>query len=108
MAGPTNAQMSQLSVDSQQASGVPYPDAFVTPSETTTTMAGRPVRKVWFNPFTPKFKKCILPTFKKEKCHESEVVRVGSINMFHQSKLEKKPGSSDCVMYISVEAAGVI
>ena len=38
----------------------------------------------YINPFTPKFKKYILPTF-TEKCI-SEVVRIGSIIIFHLSK----------------------
>ena len=38
------------------------------------------------NPFTPKFKKYILPTFKEPK-GISEVARIGSIIIFHLSKL---------------------
>ena len=36
-----------------------------------------------YYPFTPKFKKCILPTF-QGKCM-SEVVRIGSVIIFHLS-----------------------
>ena len=45
--------------------------------------------RVHFNPFTPKFKKYILPFFPKEKGKRDKVVRIGCIFIFHPSKLWK-------------------
>ena len=38
------------------------------------------------NPFTPKFKKYVLPTFQREM-YINEAVRIGTMIIFHLSKL---------------------
>ena len=54
-----------------------------------------------FNPFTPKFKKYILPT----RC-TSEVVRIGSIIVFHLRKLWKTKFSILCDVTFLVRLQG--
>ena len=57
-----------------------------------------------FHPFTPKFKKYILQTF-KEKCM-SEVVRIGSVILFHLGKLWKTKFSTLCDVTFLVRLQG--
>ena len=59
-------------------------------------------------PFTPKFKKYILPIFLKRNVYQSEVLRIGSIIIFYLSKLWKAKFFIPCGVIPSGGAAGEI